>query len=412
MRLMHRSQGWRLRSLLALGVAAALSLSACGAGTEKSSTGNSTGKGPISVLLISGVTGPTATVVDDTINGINASIDAVNAAGGVNGRKMKLTVVDNGGDPTRSVSELQKYLSKGQKPDLVFPGVSSPEALALTPLLSREKIISTNGASSAELNKPNDYPYHFGYMPTSKQQQVGLERDLTTLGAHRVAVMVGNDAFGSALAAGVRNELKDGKIKVDVTTFDLAALDLSIVVDRAMAKHPDAFFTDALGEPAHRIVEARTVVGATDIPMIVGPAIASSDGGPSNWASVKTNANLYTELYAAQSYVAPADRTGVLKAFYNNMANHNGIKKGGSAIVPMISYDMITLYAAAANEAGSTNPDKVKAALEGDMKYPPLVQWPNMHWTADNHFPTLSEDDTKILPRGALVDGLFKPLSG
>jgi hypothetical protein len=79
-----------------------------------------------------------------------------------------------------------------------------------------------------------------------------------------------------------------------------------------------------------------------------------------------------------------------------------------SVLTPMIFFDIVRIYAAAANDAGSTDAAKVAKALEGDMEYPDLTMWSDHHWSAEDHFPTPQPEDLTFAPRGELVDGMFR----
>ena len=398
----------RARLALAALAVGGLALTACGGGAsgDTGAAASASSKDPVRVLFVGGKSGPTAQIVSETTQGLEAGIAEVNDNGGIGGRKLELEVLDTGGDQTRAVSELQRRLSSGQKPDLVIPGVSSVEALAMAPILTRQKIVSINNAASPDLNKPDQYPYHFGYTPPGTRQQAGLPAALKELKAKSVVALVGNDAYGETMAQGVKTNLEGTGIDVTVQTFDLADLDLSIAYEKAVSSHPDAVFFEAIGDPAQRLVEARQVVGATDIPAIGGFGINSTNGGPSKWASEEANKNLYTQMFAATKYVAPADRSDVLKTFFKRMDDQGGVQN--SVLTPAIFFDIVRLYAAAADEAGSTDAADVAKALEGDMKYPELVMWKKHHWSAKGHFPNPTSDDLTFAPRGELVDGMFR----
>lgn len=397
------ANGSGLRKVAALAAVTALTLTACGSPGDETSES----EGDVSVLFVAGKSGPTATIVKDVTQGLEAAIAEVNSNGGIDGRDLKLEVLDTGGDPTRAVSELQRRLSQGSKPDLVIPGVSSVESLALTPLLTREKIVSINNAASPELNKPDEYPYHFGYTPVPLDQQAGLVDGLKELDADSVVALLGNDPYGKAMGAAITERLSGTGIDLKIEEFKLDEIDLSIAYERALASDPDAVFFEAIGDPVKRLVEARAVVGATDIPTIGGFGINSTDGGPSKWATDKQNENLYTEVFAKQVYVAPEDRDDTLKTFFEQIDKLGGVRE--SVQSPFIFYDIINLYAAAATSAGSTEADKVKEKLEGPLDTG-LVFWNKHSWSPDDHFPSPESSEFSLVPKGELVDGMFKPI--
>lgn len=387
-------------------MASALVLAGCA--SPDSGAASSADDGTVDVLFVAGTSGPTAKIVSEVAEAMEVAMDQINADGGVNGADLKLEVLDTGGDPTRAASELQRRLSQeGAKPDLVIPGVSSVEALALAPLLTREKIVSINNAASPELNLPEQYPYHFGYTPVPADQQLGLPEAVKELGAKSVVALLGNDPYGQSISAAITPLLEDAGVELKVEEFKLDDLDLSTAYERAISSDPDLIFFEAIGDPAPRLVEAREVVGATGIPTIGGFGINSTNGGPSKWASEKANENLYTQLFASQVYVPAEEREGALAAFFEGMDAVGGVKDTVQA--PFIFYDIINMYAAAANGAGSTDAEDVTAQLEGEMEMPDLTFWSEHSWSADDHFPSPTATDLTIAPQGELVDGMFRP---
>lgn len=393
----------RVATLALTGMVGSL-LAACGAGGSDSDDS-------IQLLLIGGKTGATSTLVAQAQVGLEAGIAAVNDAGGIDGKKLKLSVLDDGSDPTRAVSALQQYLAKNGDPDVVLPGISSAEALAVLPTLTRNKLFSINGTSATEIDQPSEYPYHFGYMPTNLEQQVGLVRDLKGLDAQRVVAVVSNDAYGKTLGKGVEDLLTDEGFDVSIETYNPADVDLSVTFERVLSEHPDAIFMDGVGDAAHRLVDARETVGANKVPTIVGSSLASTEGGPSNWASAAQNENLYAETFTAQKWVAADKRSPQVAEFYKRVEAAGGIGDDESSLVASIFYDMVRIYAAAADEAGSTEPADIAKVLENDPELPGLVQWKTPGWISESHFPTLSEDDVTILPRSELVDGQYRPIA-
>jgi len=107
------------RSVLATltGALAAATLTACGNTTEEGASGASTkASGPcattagvtddsITIGHLMGLTGPQEAVAPAFLAGFDAYVDAVNADGGIDGRKLVVNRVDNAFDPQKSVSE-------------------------------------------------------------------------------------------------------------------------------------------------------------------------------------------------------------------------------------------------------------------------------------------------------------------
>ncbi|MCW2748086.1 MAG: hypothetical protein JWP10_1228, partial [Nocardioidaceae bacterium] len=91
-----------INRLAIIGAAGALALTAACSGSD--SQGADTTKKPLQIFMSAGVTGLLAPSQKAVERGVRAKIETLNAAGGINGRKVELTVRDNQSDPTRGVT--------------------------------------------------------------------------------------------------------------------------------------------------------------------------------------------------------------------------------------------------------------------------------------------------------------------
>ena len=68
---------------------------------------------PLNITYISSLTGPAASEFGDSQPGCVARVDLQNAEGGVNGRKINLSVVDDETNPTLTSTAVQGAISNG-----------------------------------------------------------------------------------------------------------------------------------------------------------------------------------------------------------------------------------------------------------------------------------------------------------
>jgi branched-chain amino acid transport system substrate-binding protein len=125
---MSRSRRGRFATVGAALIALAVGLAACGNAKGHASSGGSGDPGvtntQISVGSIANVTGPLSSDFSSIVNGVEAYFDMVNAAGGVDGRKLKLAYQeDDQGSPTVDLSVAQKIV---QDNAFAVVGVGTP----------------------------------------------------------------------------------------------------------------------------------------------------------------------------------------------------------------------------------------------------------------------------------------------
>ena len=85
------------------------------------------------------LSGPIVSLSKPAVNGMRMRIDEVNAAGGVQGRKLRLVVEDHGYDPKKAVLAAQKLVQQ----DKIFAALGSigtPTAMAAMPIYLDDKV--------------------------------------------------------------------------------------------------------------------------------------------------------------------------------------------------------------------------------------------------------------------------------
>lgn len=103
---------------------------------------------PFRVGSILSVTGPAAFLGEDMKAGLQLAIDDINAAGGINGRKIAWTFYDAESQTQKAISATRRLISQDKVDFIVSGGNMSGIALAMAPLAESAKIpfISTEGA--------------------------------------------------------------------------------------------------------------------------------------------------------------------------------------------------------------------------------------------------------------------------
>lgn len=364
---------------------------------------------PVRLVVIGGFTGYMAQNMGHVKVGADAAVSDLNARGGILGRPVELITLDSGGDPTKTVSLFQQYVSSNDKPDLVLPGNTSNEALALAPLFTRQKVMSFGVGAHHSLDDPASYPYHFGIAVSSARLQEALPAELDRLGVKRLAIVTPLDAYGSSIVTGVTNAVTPHGIEATAYQFDTKDLDISGIFDRAIADKPDAFYFEGTGEVAQRMVRARVEVNATEIPTILGNAAGVDSNRDVDWGNSKAMDNVRVQTTYVTGYAEPAEYSEAQKRFFDH-ADKAAMERGVPIVAPAFYFDMIQLYAKAVETAGTTDPDAVKAALESpDFPAPVLLSWSNFGgYSPERHFPNPPLEDFRFINPAKMVMGMMK----
>jgi len=183
-------------------------------------TASAPGITPTEVLIgtTQPLTGPAAPGYSKISAAMTAYFDYVNAAGGVNGRKISLKVVDDGYNPaTTATATRQLVLS-----DKVFATVGSlgtPTQTAVLDFLKTNKVPDLFVSSgSRSWDQPQKYPTTFGWQPdyTVEGKILGSYIKKTYAGKKVCSFGQGDD-FGTDGAAGVELSLGKGSLATKQT---------------------------------------------------------------------------------------------------------------------------------------------------------------------------------------------------
>jgi branched-chain amino acid transport system substrate-binding protein len=290
--------------------------------------------------------------------------DEINAAGGVNGRKIEIVTYDNHSSAAESVRAFQRAATEDHV-NAVIASYISEVVLALEPWTGRLKtVMVTPGAASDVItqNIAKDYDnlkYTFhGYLTsTSLADQVcSAAKELLVGDLHmKSAVVMSEDAaWTTPLDAEYIKCLPEAGLKVvDHIRFSPDTTDFTPIFNKIEGEKPDVMITGISHVGVQPTVQWKQQ--EVPIPML---GIASQATNSSFWND--TNGATEGVLYQAVSGpgVAVTPKTLPFVAAFNKRYGNNPSYCGYTA------YDEVYYIADAIKRAGSTDPDKLVDALE------------------------------------------------
>jgi branched-chain amino acid transport system substrate-binding protein len=389
---------------------AVLALAGCSTGTASGGSTSAAAKGTFNVYMNTPLTGALANAATANVEALKVAAAAINKAGGIDGKTVKVTIADDGLDTTKAVTLLQQQIDK-QKPDLVYMGATSNEALALLPLLTRNKILSSGLVQAHAINNPTTYPYAFiPYVEGTVDAQAILAK-LKAENVKSVAILTANDANGQSAAASFNDAFKGAGISVAAESYTPTDLDMTAQLQRLEAQNPKVLVIQGFGAAVGHILSSRTKIGWT-----VETLAHSSIGNGQDLSTISSAA----DWKGLQLMVFPIN-AGTTKFNLPALANFNkALKAAGSNVSQpehfYTSYwDSLHLFAKAAAQAKSTDADKMKAALENlkpNAKYDKLLlTFPGEKWSSTDHFYNFPATTTMTFVKpGPLVDGTIQSI--
>ncbi len=175
----------------------------------------------------SGVTGPIAAGVKENIDGAKLYFDAVNATGGINGRRLELVTLDDKFDPKLAAENARKLIVE-RNAIALFLNRGTPHTEAIRPLLEQYEIpLVAPSTGAMVLHKPV-HPWIFNVRATYQREAEKAVTHLVSVGMQRIAILQVGDSFGDDSAAGALRGFEAARLKPAFhEKFDRSKPDLS-----------------------------------------------------------------------------------------------------------------------------------------------------------------------------------------
>jgi len=396
----------KTRLFKVVGGLAALALVAAGCAGEDSTGGGKDGE--YRVLVLGGISaeGPLADNASTSVLSAKAGVELVNASGGIDGRKVKLEVLDDQADPTVAVTKLREAIAKG-KPDLVLNSGPSTVADATLPILKQNSILSFNIGPTETSADPKAFPLNFDLSASAQNQLDAFPPYFEEKGYAKVGILHGSSSYGEVYGAAAEKTFDAaGTDVVANEEYDVASLDMTPQLEAIRAKNPDVLVLDAYGAPLGYVLKGIEKLN-WDVPIIGNTSVAAtsliSTEPPSGVLGTPATKNLVMQVYTSTAYDA-ADTDVV-----DLVARMKKIEPIKSTLILAYNNDALALVQAAAEEADSTDAKKLAEALLDPKVQESAVTavLGTYRFSADSHAANPSPDEFAFISPGPLQDGQF-----
>jgi branched-chain amino acid transport system substrate-binding protein len=299
-----------------------LTAAACGAPGASSSPASGGGAssgaaaGPIKIAVVDAQSGSNSDLGQFEWRGVSLAVKQANAAGGVDGRKIQLTLYDDQGDPTVGTELARKIASDGDI--AMFGTAESAVTVAMAPILKSEKIPNiTSGQSTALIALKS--PYLFLNGPTGLTYDSTLAKYVvTTKGYKKIAMLTNNDSYGAGEESAFSASLKSlGVTPVASKVVPADQTNMTPALNSIRGSNPQVLFIGAEEAQSGLIVKQARALGMTAViaegapagtPLYLSTAGAANANGTivsspylgnDSSAAAQTFAAAYTEAYGS-----------------------------------------------------------------------------------------------------------------
>src|SRR4051812_13575095 len=210
---------------------------------------------PIKIGVTQPLTGAFAASGNYVTQGAKMAEEAINASGGVLGRKIQLVIEDNKSNPTETVATAEKLISKDKVP-VLMGAWSSTLTLAVMPKLMEYEVPMLVETSSSGKITTSGNPYIFRISPTSEMEAKAFTPMVKKFGIKKADFLATNNDFGLGASQEFSKMLKEQGAQVGtVETMDPKATDFSAQLAKIKASGGDTLFVTTAVEQATLILK-------------------------------------------------------------------------------------------------------------------------------------------------------------
>lgn len=290
---------------------------------------------------------------------VDIAVAEINAAGGINGRKIRVEKFDTGSEARNAQVAVQRFAQDANALGVIGP-FSSQEAQVGFAAGERLEIVQIpNAASAPGLTKGRTWAFR-----VTEDEGKQFARLLKTMGEkggvtnRTAAVMYPSDEFvGKSLAGWMPNLLESNgwKMVIPAEGFPTNATDLSPHITKLKGRTPGVFAFAGLPDGTAKVMKELRRQGHDSVliggQIFADPDIAKILGSDGEGAT-----------YVAWYWWDANDRTRAFERKFLEEAKKRGVNKAGAHHVDASAYDIVYVYADAIKRAGATgDPAKVKA---------------------------------------------------
>ena len=191
-----------------------------------------------------------------TVNAAKLVIDAVNAKGGINGKKIELLIEDDVCKPEIATNSATKLVSAGA--EVILGHICSGATKAALPIYKNAGIlVMSPSATNPELTESGEYPNFFRTIaPDDAQARLDVEFAVDKLGLKKIAVIHDKGDYGKGFAEFVQRFINEsGKAKVVLFEgVTPGAVDYSAIVQKIRQSDAQAVIFGGYHPEASKIV--------------------------------------------------------------------------------------------------------------------------------------------------------------
>ena len=290
--------------------------------------------------------------------GFELALEEINAKGGINGRKLEIVSRDDGGTPGDAVRVAEELISR-EKADVLMGTFASNVGLAVANLAAQRKVVFLAAEPLTDkIVWENGNAYTFRLRPSTYMQVAMLVPEAVKLNKKRWAIVYPNYEYGQSATESFKKLLKAAQPDVEFVTEQaspLGKIDAGAVVQALADAKPDAIFSSLFAADLQKFVREGNTRG-----LFANRTVFNLLGGEPEYLDPlkdETPEGWWVTGYPWSDIKTP-EHTRFRQAYEKRW---NDYPRVGS----VVGYTAVHAIAEGLRKAGSTDPQKLSAALAG-----------------------------------------------
>ena len=311
--------------------------------------------------------------------GWTLALEEINAAGGINGRKLEVVSRDDGGTPGDAVRVAEELIAR-EHVSVLMGTFASNVGLAVSNLANQRKVVFVAAEPLTDKIVWEDgNPYTFRLRPSTYMQTAMLIPEAAKLRKKRWAIVYPNYEYGQSATASFKKLLKQAQPDVEFVAEQappLGKIDAGAVVQALADAKPDAIFSSLFAADLQRFVREGNTRGL----FRNAPVVNLLAGEPEYLDPLKdeTPEGWWVTGYPWSQLNSPGHRK-FRDAYEKRWKDY---PRQGS----VVGYTAVYAVANAVRRAGSADTEKLVEALKGLQMQSPFGP---ITWRAIDHQSTM-----------------------
>jgi branched-chain amino acid transport system substrate-binding protein len=290
--------------------------------------------------------------------GWQLALEEINAAGGINGRKLEVVSRDDGGNPGAAVRVADELITR-DKVSMLMGEFASHIGLAVSNLANQRKVVFLAAEPLTDkLVWEDGNRYTFRLRPSTYMQVAMLVPEAAKLHKKRWAIVYPNYEYGQSATASFKKLMTQAQPGIEIVAEQappLGKIDAGAVVQALSDAKPDAIFSSLFATDLQKFVREGNIRG-----LFKGRAVFNLLGGEPEYLEPlkdETPEGWWVTGYPWRQIKTPEHKKFVA-AYEKRWQDHPRL---GS----VVGYAAMYSVANALIKAGSTDSDALIGALEG-----------------------------------------------